>query len=736
MKQANKVIFSIFLLVIVFIYTNVTHAIEKATPTLSKAILIADVNIRNAKIISQNNNVFKITFDLSNGQGLQTGVKYGITLVSSDVNKAQTKVDEIIYDESLTLYENKTINKEITYTAPSSLNGVYTLFLISKNENDFPFSTAYLGEARLNTTWKGVGIVTPSCFLGVIGEKGNLVYKLDKVIDISKEETLSLTCVAKNISNSEIKVNPQVVIKSQSAYGSMIKTDNSNLENIIFKPNEGKTFVIKLPQILKSGIYYATISLSSDDNNVPNKAFFAYFVRGSLVKIDNLFIDKDYYTKGSTANLSLMWSSVNGKLLRSENPKNSQVVMQANISNYEGKKCSDPLSQPLIQDYTKPKTEFAVPIVRDCFNPKVIITLTDSDGNTLDEKGFGMQTVSVKKPISSTYLYAILGLIIILGIIIYMKKKKKNKNTVDNSQNQNTNTSIGIIVLFFAFLTLSFIPFYKANASTYYITSGTCSMMGDVSLNKTSYMTNETVTASASMSGSCASYDVWTGGVSATPYGGATPSSAQNIVASSGSGPGYYNFTANSYGGSGTMAFAEVLSSSAGTATQYSYLGFSVSVPVTPTVTVWASPSNTINLGSSVTINWSSANATSCISTDGGTYDTRLAGSYVVSPTTDKSYLVTCSGNGLNNTTGTTVYVVQPPAVKITSSASNVPYDGGVNIKWDVTNAVHGCTCSFSPANGVGSTYCGSSAPNAISSGLIPISKLRNNTTFTVTCDY
>lgn len=96
----------------------------KTPPT--EAILLATVNIESPKIISQERDIIKISFNLSNREGLQTGVKYGVKLLKEVKNGDKVikyVVNEKIYDESLTLNPNTKTPVEITYEAPTYLSG-------------------------------------------------------------------------------------------------------------------------------------------------------------------------------------------------------------------------------------------------------------------------------------------------------------------------------------------------------------------------------------------------------------------------------------------------------------------------------------------------------------------------------------------------------------------------------------------------------------------------------------
>jgi len=87
------------------------------------AVTVATVNIYEARIIEQKDNVFKLAFDLTNGASIQPDVKYAVQLVDTN----NVIADERIYSEIINLRENQSISKQIEYQAPSYL-GVIIIF--------------------------------------------------------------------------------------------------------------------------------------------------------------------------------------------------------------------------------------------------------------------------------------------------------------------------------------------------------------------------------------------------------------------------------------------------------------------------------------------------------------------------------------------------------------------------------------------------------------------------------
>ena len=138
----------IFFLVTSFLGFSLTSFAQ--TVNFKQGGVVATVNIYNATITKQNENNFDISFDISNREGIQFGVKYGI-LLEQENSSSTIIADNYLYDETLTLDQN-IIHKDIKYTAPNNLDGNYNISLISKNDGGLPYSNILLGKIKLNKT--------------------------------------------------------------------------------------------------------------------------------------------------------------------------------------------------------------------------------------------------------------------------------------------------------------------------------------------------------------------------------------------------------------------------------------------------------------------------------------------------------------------------------------------------------------------------------------------------------
>ena len=407
-----------------FFYT-VSNAAPKSEDTLpiAKGVLVASVDIKNAKIVFQDGKNFKISFTIANGEGIQAGVKYGIKLFPDGTNPYLA--DEKVYDESLTLQPNSSVSREVTYTPPTNLSGSYIILLESKNESGFPFGNFVVGTIKLTASTKGVQILPGSCTVKISTDKDGKQYAITKTIEINPEESLSLTCTAINNSPTPVSVNPIFDTKYSSSYGEHAPQTPVDNEVIKFEKNQKRNFTINLPKGDIAKPYNLKVTLS-DGENISNEVSVNYIIRGLSATIQQVSLDKDYYRVGEKAELSLVWfGSGMG------DGTGSNVSLNTSITNKKGRECIEPNTQIIVRDISNPANKLSFPVKTTCEDPLVKVVISDREGNVLDQKEFQFKTLKIPKSNVSNALNhkyiipGVIALIIIAGIGIYMNRKKK-----------------------------------------------------------------------------------------------------------------------------------------------------------------------------------------------------------------------------------------------------------------------------------------------------------------------
>lgn len=422
-------IFLTFLVAPVFAVTTAPSTTVAKAPV---AVALATTNLTDVKIVSQNNNVFKLSFTLKNGDGVQTGVKYGVRL---DDSFGLSTIDEKIYPESLTLFENSDISRDITYEAPASLSGTYNLML-NINTSGLSLGEAVLGEVELKSSASGLSILNSSCFFQVVGEKDEPHYDIyQQIVDITKDENLRLTCEATNSTNRNISVTPTFETFLGTSYGTPAEQIGGDTNPITFNAKETKAFSVILPTVSLSQFYEANIKLSNTDIS-SNIIKVRFFLQGTQATIINLSLDKDSYKKGDTAVLSFFYNlnqnNAPSNRIKNTNNKIASSIIKVSIVDEKGQECISPINKKVSQDLNNFITNISVPIEIDCINSKVSATLSDDKDSVLDQKNFLVTPNQIQLPATNSnillIIISIIGILVVAGLAVYFKKLKKNKN--------------------------------------------------------------------------------------------------------------------------------------------------------------------------------------------------------------------------------------------------------------------------------------------------------------------
>lgn len=136
------------------------------------------------------------------------------------------------------------------------------------------------------------------------------------------------------------------------------------------------------------------------------------------------------------------------------------------------------------------------------------------------------------------------------------------------------------------------------------------------------------------------------------------------------------------------------------------------------------SNSSAIAQGATITLTWSTTNATGCTASGGWTGARAASGSETLGPlTADTIFTLMCTGAGGSITQSATIAVstAPPPTVSITSSNSSIASGAAVTLTWTSTNA----TACQATGNWIG---------NLRPSGTALVTRITGNATFGISC--
>lgn len=492
---------------------NIFAQVENA-PTGSQGSSVVSVGIENATTTSQIEDVFNISFSLTNLKGMQAGVKYGVQLVKEEGGRSLL-VDEVVYSETFILKEYSRTGHLVSYTPPQGLSGEYSLYVVSKNDAGFLFASAFVEKIKLKMTSSAFASLDGKCYLSV-GDQPQKYMFSDTVIVEPKDQVVVHCPTVKNQSGKVIRPTP--ALYSGSFYGEAVPFDLHS-ESVAIKNEE---YNLNLPNSLKSGEYFGNVEFLGD-GIVLRSAPFHYVVRGLSVVIENIWLDKDFYTKGEMATSSFLWKGTVEDLAHAQNTREALLgaTFEAQITDIEGRSCGDMITRPLEVSVIRPEAVFS--ITRDCYSPTVTVQIKGSKGSLLAQKSITLPTPAPKS--SQKVIIIILILLLSVGLGVFFGMSYKNKLKAPGAV---------LLALFFAGMGLA-MPSRDVSAATFTYGPSSIGCTINVNLNKSQYTPGETITITASSS-DCPR------GSGATSYSTGAPSLTLSVTDSTGAALAAGNF--------------------------------------------------------------------------------------------------------------------------------------------------------------------------------------------------
>lgn len=396
----------------VFLLAGTVFSFVQAEENLS-----IEVNLRNTAMSYEDNQV-AIFFDLTNGQGTQSGIKYGVHLLKDGM-----VIDEKIYDKVISLKEDEVLSQKVKYMAPNFLQGEYSLQLVVENEAGVPLSFETVGSVILNGTNQYLFIDSNSCYALVPGEEKH--YALDDGVDVSAEEKLMLNCLVSNYFAETIEFVSTFETYRRSIFGEQTEVELPNQEVVSLEAGETKELSFEIPKAITPQAYDAVLSLTKKNQSqtkISNLVVLHYVMRGGSATIQNIQLDKDVYLAGETAQVSFFWTpsadsfygarSEGGTILE-------DIVIEGQI---EG--CSDIFYHNPTENPSGLVT-IEVPILKDCQLPQVSLTVKSGE-QLLDEAFF---EVNQNYSSLSLIIISLVIIILIFGVVLFSLKKRGMKTT-------------------------------------------------------------------------------------------------------------------------------------------------------------------------------------------------------------------------------------------------------------------------------------------------------------------
>jgi hypothetical protein len=405
------------------VFAPATFAEEENVPLKTTSYKLSEVKIENLELISQKGNEINFSFVLKGGDRAESGIKYGVSLYPKE---EYVKLDEIAYPETLTVEKNSEIKKEVTYQAPSSLEGSYDIRVTTYNNQNITLGISDRLNITLSPVSKIAKIVPTSCYLYETADETK-TKKQDLVLTMVSDKPLSLFCQLKNESQRELVVTPTYEIFKDSIYGEKI-AEAQKFENITLQAEEEKS--VSWPMPTPTVINPEVVKVYLESGGVfSNSVFAKYSLEGNAqsTSIKNIFLDKTFYNKGDELSLSLLWfSSLNQE----------DLILKVSVTDKKGKEC---LPETIQTSPEKGNTTVKENVLNKCANPNVLIKIEDTEGNILTEDSLAFE--SVRKIdgslITDIIILALIIILVVAGIVIFFVKPKNKKEELKNNENIN-----------------------------------------------------------------------------------------------------------------------------------------------------------------------------------------------------------------------------------------------------------------------------------------------------------
>jgi hypothetical protein len=472
---------------------------EVFSSTEQGVTIIAEVEIFNAKIVSQEGNDFKISFDLANGSRVQPQVMYSVQLTqptqSPDGIDRNRIVYEKVYDDVTSLSENDIVKKNIEFKAPDMLNGEFNILVNSQNESGMPLALFDLGKVSITgSTANHVIVDDLSCYVKIEGDEDT--YPAQFGADVSPDENVSLKCDVANGFSEKTDFRVALSTFERTRFGKEVASSVSD-EKYSMEAGETKNFSFPIEKMQKPQAYEVVLSLVNDNNEmISGETVFRYVVRGNSSSVQNLRLDKDYYSEGDVAKASFYVTGSADAFFsaRSVNEEIKDVAIEASITNGSDKACSNVASKTVTPGR---ETILNIEITRNCENPQINVVAKDESGNILHENSFSIETKKDRKaeevrtigvgewklPVKAVGLI-FAALFIIVLVLVLAKKGKRGA------------MKVFLFIIFSGAVML--MTGNDAKAATFNIESGHCNAQMTIGIDKWWYFGSESAKATAS----------------------------------------------------------------------------------------------------------------------------------------------------------------------------------------------------------------------------------------------
>jgi hypothetical protein len=368
-------------------YALAQTGVITSTKPGTKAIIIANINLTNTRLIKVAEDNYNVSFVLTNRTEKQEGVQYRFSFINSKEEVVSTQT----YKANLTLLKNTPVFVSEKLTLPEGLSGTYILRVQALTSSGLPVGAGVAGQVTLD------GNNTPylsSCTTNRKGYEQNLV--------------LPVTCSV--VSNTPLarytQTNGGYVVVTKAFFG------NEPVERVqtISEITNGKV-TAQIRGLTTPGAY-KLVSQVMTRNGIPSgkEITETFVVKGTSASILNLLLDKDFYTAREQAKATVAFATFNTN-------QNSRLYFVATLSG-KGGDCAEAVRQEVNR---RSAVELTFPITHRCADPSLSVKVTDEKGFVFAEKTLTLETKKAPLSNEAKTLVAVVG----LAILFYVFRHEK-----------------------------------------------------------------------------------------------------------------------------------------------------------------------------------------------------------------------------------------------------------------------------------------------------------------------
>ncbi|KKR20858.1 MAG: hypothetical protein UT50_C0015G0011 [Candidatus Moranbacteria bacterium GW2011_GWA2_39_41] len=439
----NKKFRLIWLIAIgVLVFPILTRA---QTEPRSEVYLIATTNLYDAKVVSQDGNKIKLAFDINNRDGIQSDIRYAVSLLKLD--KDGQVIDEQglkNYQEVIAVGQGETIKKEIVYDAPEYLFGEYMIAIYLKSGDSLILGLGRAGKVVLNGSAGYLSIDRNSCYIKVEGENGDKKYELLAGVDVNNDENIIGYCQVKNNFQKDINFTADFTNHYRTTVGDVVEAESRNNPKMSFTAGESREIYFSIPKAKQPQAYDAVMVFKDEfGKKISNEVIFHYVLRGASATVQNVVLEKNSYVAGEIANGTFNWSGSADSFYGSRKGGTGigEATIEIYLSDEAGNLCSDKFKKGISSDpfeRSKP-VEFSVKIQKDCPLIKINSTIANETGILTQKTSILFNEKNIEKPKQENkkenfnfekIALRIVLFMAVLSLILILIFKIKNKNTV------------------------------------------------------------------------------------------------------------------------------------------------------------------------------------------------------------------------------------------------------------------------------------------------------------------